>query len=55
MEGDGVLGRAEANGCGVAGDLALGDVVGSLSAKKEAVAANDGVRGEGRALWKPRQ
>ena len=50
VEGDGVLGRAEADGGGVLGDLALGHVVRGLSTDEEAITADDGVRGEGRAL-----
>lgn len=50
LEGDRVLRRAEADGRRVARHLALGDVVRRLRAEQEAVAADDGVRGEGRAL-----
>ena len=50
VEGDGVFRSAEANGRGVAGDLALSDVVRSLTTKEESVAADDGISGEGRAL-----
>ena len=54
LEGDGVLGRAEADGGSVASDLALGDVVGRLRTEQEAVAANHGVRGESGALERRR-
>jgi len=50
LEGNSVLWRAEANGRGVASHLALSDVVGSLSTKQEAIAANYGIGSEGRAL-----
>jgi len=50
VEGDGVFGSAEANGSGVASDLALSDVVGSLTTEQEAVTANDSISSEGRAL-----
>ena len=50
LEGDGVLGSAEADGGSVPGDLALSDVVRSLTTKEESVTADDGVSGEGRAL-----
>ena len=46
MEGDGVLGRAEARSGGVARHLALLDVVRRLRTEEEAIAAEDGVRGE---------
>lgn len=50
VEGDGVLGRAVTDGGRVFRDLALGDVVRRLSTDEEAVAADDGVSGEGGAL-----
>lgn len=51
VEGDGVLRRVVAESGGVAGHLALGDVVGGLDTGKETVASQNGVGGEGRALW----
>lgn len=50
MDGDGVLWGGVTDGAGVAGDLALGDVVGSLGTDQETVTAENGVSGEGRAL-----
>ena len=50
LYGNRVLRRAEANRCGVACYLALGDVVRRLRAEQEAVTAENGVRGEGGAL-----
>jgi len=50
VEGNSVLGRAEANSSGVLGDAALSDVVGSLGAEQETVTANDSVSGEGWSL-----
>jgi hypothetical protein len=49
-ESDGVLGGAEAETSSVAGDLSLGDIVGSLSTEEEAVMAENGISGEGGAL-----
>ena len=51
VEGDGVLGCAETGGGGVAGDLALSDVVSGFSTEKETVTANDGVSSQGWALY----
>ena len=50
VEGHRVLGSAEASGSGVARDLALLNVVRRLSTEEEAIAANDGVSGEGGTL-----
>lgn len=50
VEGDGVLGRAVADGGRVLRDLALGNVVRRLSTDEEAVATDDGVSGERGAL-----
>lgn len=50
MDGDGVLWGGVTDGAGVAGDLALGDVVGSLGTDQETVTTENGVSGEGRAL-----
>ena len=50
MESDSVLGRAEADSTGVAGNLAFGDVVRGLSTDEETIAAENGISGEGRAL-----
>lgn len=46
VDGDGVLGGIVADSGGVAGDLALGDVVGSLGTEKEAITTKDGVCSE---------
>ena len=51
LEGDGVLGCAETGGGGVAGDLALSDVVGGFSTEKETITANDGVSSQSWALY----
>ena len=50
LEGDCVLRSAEADGRGITRHLALGDIVRGLSTEQEALAANDGVCGESRAL-----
>ena len=50
MKSDSVFRSIEANGGGETRDLALGNVVRRLRAEEEAVAADDGVRGDGRAL-----
>jgi hypothetical protein len=50
LERDGVLGRAEADSGGITGHLTLSDVVRRLSTKEEAITADDGVSGKGRAL-----
>ena len=50
VDGNGVLRSVEADGGRVAGDLALGDVVGGLSADEETVTAEDSVGSEGRTL-----
>ncbi|KAI3482094.1 hypothetical protein L1887_55225 [Cichorium endivia] len=50
VEGDGVVGGVEAGAEVVAAQLALLDVVAGLSTGEEAVAAEDGVGGEGGAL-----
>ena len=52
MEGDSVLGRAVANGRtgSVLGNLRVGHVVRRLSIDKEAVVADNCVRGERRSL-----
>ena len=50
VEGDGVLWGGVADGTGVAGDLALGDVVRGLSTDEETVTAENGVSGESGAL-----
>ena len=46
----GVLRSIVTDSSGISSDLALGDVICGLSAKQEAVTAEDGVSGEGRAL-----
>ena len=53
LESDGVLGRAVANSRRVLGDPTFGHVVRRLGTSEEAVATDDGVRGEGRALRTP--
>ena len=50
LEGDGVLGRAEADGGGVPGDLALSNIVRGLGTDKETIAADNSVSSEGGAL-----
>lgn len=50
MDGDSVLGCAEADSSGITGDLALSDVVGSLSTKEETITADDGVSSESGSL-----
>lgn len=50
VNGDGVFRCAESDGRCVAGNLALGDVVGSLSSNEEPVTSNNGVGGEGGSL-----
>lgn len=54
VNGDSVFGCVVANGGGVAGDLASGNVVGGLSTEEESVTAENGVSGEGRALESPK-
>jgi len=54
VEGDGILWGREADGSGVTGDRAGGDVVGGLTTHEEAVAPDDGVGGEGGALRRKR-
>jgi len=51
VEGDGILGRREANSGRVFGDTALGNIVGSLGTNEEAITAQYGVGGKGGALW----
>lgn len=50
VNGDRVFRRAVADGSGIAADLPLLDVVGRFCADEEAVATENGVRGEVRAL-----
>lgn len=50
VDRNGVLRRGEASGSGVLGELALRDVVRCLATDEEAVTAEDGVSGDGRAL-----
>jgi len=50
MQGDGVFGGIVPDGGGVAGDVATRDVVGSLGAEKETVAAQNGVCSESGTL-----
>ena len=46
VEGDGVVGSAEADGTRVTGKATLGDVVRSLGTNKESVTTEDGVGSE---------
>lgn len=50
VKGDGILGSIVTDSSGVAGDLALGDVVSSLGTKKETITTEDGVCGESGTL-----
>lgn len=50
VDGDSVLGSAEAQSSGISGDLARGHVVGGLSTEEETITANNGVSSEGGAL-----
>lgn len=50
VEGNGVLWGRVADSTSVTGDLALGDVVRSLSTDEETVTAEDGVSGESGTL-----
>jgi hypothetical protein len=50
MEGDGVLGRRETERGAVPVNAALGDVIGSLCADKEAITTKHGIGGERGAL-----
>ena len=50
VDGDGVLGSGEANSSSVLGDTAFRDVVRALEACKEAIAAENGIGSNGRAL-----
>lgn len=52
MNGDSVFRGIVADGSSVAGDVALGDIVGSLSTNEETVTAKNSVSGEGRALFR---
>lgn len=51
VNGDSVLGGIVAKSSGVASDLALGDVISTLSTKKEAITTEDGVCGKSGALY----
>lgn len=51
VKGDSVLGGIVTDSSGITGNLALGDVVSSLGTKQEAITTEDGVRGEGGALY----
>ena len=55
VERDGVLRRAVADCRSVLGDLAVRHVVRRLSTDEETIAADDRVRGEGRALLRSAQ
>ena len=50
VEGNSIFWCAKTNRGVVTGDLALSDVVGSFSAKEEAVTANDGISSESWSL-----
>lgn len=50
VQGDGVVRGGVAESTGVSGDGTRGDIVGGLGTDKEAVTADNGVGGEGRAL-----
>lgn len=52
MQGDGVIRSVKADSGSVLGDVALSNVVGSLTTEEEAVATNDGISGESGALTK---
>lgn len=51
VEGNSILWCAEADSSVVPGDLALSDIVRGFSTKKEPITANDGICGEGWALY----
>ena len=46
VDGDGVVGSAEADSTGVTGEATLGDIVGRISTDKESVTTKDGVCSE---------
>jgi hypothetical protein len=50
VNGQGVLRGIIAESSGVAGNFALGNIVGSLGTKEEAITTEDGVCGEGGTL-----
>lgn len=50
LKGDSIFGSIVTDGSGIAGDVALSDVVSGLSTEEEAVTANDSIGGEGGAL-----
>ena len=50
LKGDSVFGSAKSGGSGVAGDLALSDVVGGLRTKKETITTENGVGSQSRTL-----
>ena len=46
VDGDGVVGSAEADSTGVTGEATLGDIVGCISTDKESITTKDSVGGE---------
>jgi hypothetical protein len=46
VNGDSVVGSAEADSTGVTGEATLGDVVSGLGTDEETVATKDGISGE---------
>ena len=46
MDGNGVVGSAEADSTRVTGEASLGDVVSSLGTDKESIATKDGIGSE---------